>query len=327
MKNRNNNNLLVLLFSLIFCINSCAKVLIITSAYNNTDLIELQYISMKKFILDDFEYVIFNDDDNEDRAQKIELECTRLGIRHERVPQNIIHKNYFKGWPYWGEAFDLKKDNAFKAMIRQGQVLQYAWEKIGIYHDDIVIIIDLDIFPIKFVNIKEYLGKNTGSFYCVGPIDDVIDKKIFGLPDTYALYAIAPDFMVFNAKNLKNKHLINLNGGFIGSQFADPGIFFYIYLWTQDISTKRQSRINIETFASYTEEQLNIIGFNDKQIKALKTVSSALKTVRDDCMAVNVIDHCFINYLTSSNWAGFTEDIMNAKTKAFTELIHTLVNA
>ena len=40
---------------------SCSKVLIITHAYNRPEFIPLQDITFKKFLKDDYEFVVFND--------------------------------------------------------------------------------------------------------------------------------------------------------------------------------------------------------------------------------------------------------------------------
>ncbi len=55
------NIILLSSFNLYFIAPLSAKVLLFTFAYNRPELIELQYKTFKKFLLDDYELIVIND--------------------------------------------------------------------------------------------------------------------------------------------------------------------------------------------------------------------------------------------------------------------------
>lgn len=88
-----------ILFLLTTCQLTSAKTLITTQAYNRPDFIEMQHKTFKKFVLDEYEYVVFNDAPDQHMANQITDTCNRLGIRCIRVPQEIHTRPYLKRHP------------------------------------------------------------------------------------------------------------------------------------------------------------------------------------------------------------------------------------
>ena len=112
-----------------------SKILIITHNYNQPDFVEMQYTTFKHFMLDDFEYVVFNDAAKEPVGSQIDDMCKKYEIRCIRVPQTnraVVPKHTFP-----------------QACTRHAQAIQYSMEALGFEHDDILMIVDSDMFLIK----------------------------------------------------------------------------------------------------------------------------------------------------------------------------------
>ena len=56
------------------------RVLIVTHSYNKPDFIELQYKLFKKFLHDDYDFVVFNDASNATFENAISAICKALNI-------------------------------------------------------------------------------------------------------------------------------------------------------------------------------------------------------------------------------------------------------
>ena len=74
--------LTICLFSIAFFSKASldAKVLIMTLSYNKPEFIRWQHATFKKFLKDDYEFVVFNDAPNKKLSKKIEAACRKLKI-------------------------------------------------------------------------------------------------------------------------------------------------------------------------------------------------------------------------------------------------------
>ena len=117
--------LLKLAFLLVLQVPIFSKVLIFTYAYNRPEFIKYQYLTFKKFMLDEYEFVVFNDARDNEMRKKIEHECKNFGLECVRIPQEIHSKPYLKRWP--GETYD-------NACVRCANVIQYSLNELGFDH-------------------------------------------------------------------------------------------------------------------------------------------------------------------------------------------------
>lgn len=137
----------VLFFLSIFVFQEVyAKILIMVPVFNRPEFIDFQCRTFKKFLLDEYELVFFNDANDAKIQQQIEQMCVKYGVACVRVPQNLhnIDPNCHKA----------------VASFRHGEVLTYIFENYGFKHNDIVAIFDSDMFLINPFSIREYLGEN-----------------------------------------------------------------------------------------------------------------------------------------------------------------------
>lgn len=195
---------------LIFCSQLLnAKVLIITHSYNRPDFIPLQHATFKKFLSDDYEFVVFNDGPTQKLAGQIEEACRALQIRCIRVPQEIHQRPYLprQPWEDWN-----------CPSVRTANAIQYSFDTVAFDHDGIVAVIDSDMFLIRPFSIGQYLGEDhiaavgqwRGSMGCI--------------------HYLWNGLLFFNMTTLPHKRSLNFNCGSIEGNHTDTGGFTYYYL-------------------------------------------------------------------------------------------------
>lgn len=185
-----------------------AKLLVITHNCNRPDFIEMQHKTLKKFLTDDYEYVVFNDARQENMRQQIDAMCSQYNIHCIRVPQEIHSKPYLPREPH--------DDLINNASIRHANCVQYSLDVLGYDHPGIVFIIDTDIALIRPFSVEEYMQ------------DKDIAARI-NRPRNKAHYC-SPLFCILNMQRLPDKRSLNFNCGIINGVGGDTGAWSYYYL-------------------------------------------------------------------------------------------------
>lgn len=246
--------LVILIFSNIQSINS--KILIITTAFNKPEFIEFQYKTFKKFLKDDYEYLVFNDAIDPVFKNDINKECHKYNIRCFRVPQELHKLSY-------GSA-ELEKllNNHFQAAFRHGDGIYYAFEKFGLNHDDIFVIIDSDVFLTKEFSIREYLGEYEISSitrkWTVWPHLDVVPSA---------------ELIFFNVPKLPNPKSLIFKPGFISYRYIDTFQFIQFYLNSNpSVKFKEMNEFTLKSLAKRNNtEDLFKMGFSSMQTNLIKS--------------------------------------------------------
>jgi hypothetical protein len=174
-----------------------AKTLIVTHNYNRPDFIEIQYKTLKKFLQDDFEYVVFNDSNKIDMYRQIEKMCQMYGIRSISVPQ------------------ELHNDDV-NASFRHATAVKYSLETVGYGHDGIVFILDCDIILVRPFSVAKYME----------------DRDIAGRinrPRHKAVY-LSPLFCILNMNKLPEKTTLSFDCAVINDLLMDTGGASHYYL-------------------------------------------------------------------------------------------------
>ena len=112
------------------------NVLIMTYSFNRPDFIEIQDKTFKKFLKDDYTFVVYNDARDEEISNQIIETCNRLNLQCIRIPQAIHDAPYLQRWPC--------EDNNHPS-VRNSNVVQFSLNTLGFDHDGIVMIIDSDM--------------------------------------------------------------------------------------------------------------------------------------------------------------------------------------
>lgn len=173
-----------------------AKVLIITYAYNRPDFIELQDRTFKKFLKDDYIFVVFNDATEKKAFNEIRGKCSRLNIPCYDIPQTIHHGSH-------------------EPSIRNGNVVNYSLEKIGFDFDGVVALFDSDLFLIKDFSLEEYLKG-----YDISGLSQIYGGK------KYMWIGI----VFLDMRTLPNKKTLRFDCGRVDGTWLDAGGYSHTYL-------------------------------------------------------------------------------------------------
>lgn len=193
-------------------------VLVVTHSYNRPDFIELQYKTFKKFLKDDYEFVVFNDAKDSKLENEIRAMCASLGIRCIRVPQSIHTSSH--------------------PSRRHIDCIHYAFNEIGIKHDGIFAQVDSDIFLIEETSLRE-LSKDF--------------EIVANLQKSGKIFWINPVVALFDMSTLPNMETMRWNCDPINGISTDTGGYTYYYL-IQNTSV-RMRKID-RLFCNYDEKYM-----------------------------------------------------------------------
>ncbi len=213
-------------FLLLFLDVLSAKVMVITHSYNRPDFIRLQHATLKKFLLDEYEFVVFNDGPTSKLADQIDKVCRELHIYCIRIPQEIHQMAYLtrQPWEDWNSP-----------SVRTANAIQYSFNAYAFNYDGIVAVLDSDMFLIRPFSIEQHLQD-----YAISAV-----KQWRGSLG-YIEY-IWNGLMFFNMNTLPNKRSLNFNCGTIYGNHTDTGGYTYFYL-----------RENPQAKVLYMREQIDV---------------------------------------------------------------------
>lgn len=135
-----------------------SKTKIYTFSHNRPDLIDLQYQSIKQYLQDEFEFIVFNNEKpgseggyDVDRISQIDLECKRLNLECIKIPfdqslQVLNGQLMFTGNQY---------TNGVAACAYS---LSWAWKNIISKDTGISVVIDSDMFLCNKISFKTMMN-------------------------------------------------------------------------------------------------------------------------------------------------------------------------
>ena len=261
---------------------------IVNIVVNNPIFIELQYLTIKKFIDENNEYIIFNDgknwpdmsnfwDINEGR-EGIKNKCNELNIKCIDIP-NDHHKKMYDG--------GLRHTDSLRF------VLNYMKNNLDEY-----LMLDSDMFLIDKLDLDKYRKSN-----CVGVLQERSD---------YNLIYIWPNLFYMNMNTIKNKDLIDLskvNGGDTGSA-TDKWLKSFTYNYN-DMRTK-----GIQNSDFYLIKHLCSCSWNESMLP-LNIDKNILNFLNNDGRNQNgyffaeIYDNTILHYRAGSNWTEHHKMIHN----------------
>lgn len=202
------------LLLLLFSIHIHAKVLIITHAYNKPEFIEWQTRCFKKFLLDDYEFVVFNDAPPGPMHDSIVAMCAQLHLQCIPIPQEI--HNHPQEEIYW------ETDPAATGTKRHTDGIQYSFDLIGYNHPGPVILIDSDLFIIKPFSAEKSLEHFD--------IVSLVRAPLISNPRAAPIMHLWPGFSLLAMDRLPNKQTLDYKCGNINGHIVDTGGYTYHYL-------------------------------------------------------------------------------------------------
>ena len=135
------------------------KTVIASTHCSRTDLIDIQYKTLRKFIEGEYDYYVFNDAmdcasiinfNNANIGNEIHEKCKELGVKCIDVPQ-YMHTNRKL---YLFPNTEVPK-NIVDAGTRCADATQFVYNYFCEQKDIFLIIIDADMFPIDYINLSE----------------------------------------------------------------------------------------------------------------------------------------------------------------------------
>jgi hypothetical protein len=177
------------------------KILIMTPTSNHPEFIAWQAQCFKKFLKDDYEFIVFNDGHNEHDMQAINAMCASLKIACISVPQE--NRGRVKRYYY------------SRATYLHGEAIKYMMQTVGFDYNGIVVLIDSDMFLVKNFSVIDFLKEHDIAGVRQGPYQG--EKEYMW-----------PGLMFFNMATLPNKSTMQLHsekdldtGGAIYHYFAE----------------------------------------------------------------------------------------------------------
>jgi glycosyltransferase involved in cell wall biosynthesis len=299
------------LLCFIFSQNLFPKVIIVTHNYNRPDFIALQQKCFKKFLRDEFEFVVFNDGPTEKLAKQIEYQCQILGIACYKVPQEIHQQPYLyrDPWEDWNSP-----------SIRTANAIQYSFDTFAFNCDDIVAVIDSDMFLIQPFSITDYLQNYDLS--AVGQWRGSMGN----------IQYLWNGIMFFNMHTLPNKQALNFNCGTINGNHTDTGGYTYYYLKENPGAKILYMRDQLDlTDGDYIANSYELEGreylSEHEVVHALSGNEDLLDLIRkkpDDIQFF--LNYAFLHYRRGGNYHGKPNNYHRKKTAILNEFFNTILD-
>lgn len=256
-----------------------AQVLIMTYVYNKPEFIELHDKTFKAFFKDPYEYVVFNDAPNQTMCNQVEQTCDRLGIRCFRVPP---HAN-----------------NRQTPNYRHMDGIKHSLNLLAYNHDDIVMMVDADMFLIKPFSARHYLEHNGYDF--------VGDRNAGRVGRQERIVHSSPAFVIMNMPALPNRRTISFEGDRVEGVPCDVGGHTYYY-FKQNPAVRVHLYQGISTtHLPLEKKQLASMGYDEGTIDFLFDIAHPYG-MQFHC------DHNFLHYYAGgSNWCNMSATYIREK--------------
>jgi hypothetical protein len=213
------------------------KVTIYTIADKRPDFIPVQYETFKKFIKDDYEYVVVdNAIDSKKRSRAIEKTCKNLGVRYlkVRVDRGLMKES--------GQVATTLIGTYKNGSIGAGYAFNFVWKQIcNENQGKIFVLIDSDMFLTRPISWNEELGEKDAAFVYQyrGIEEDGNNPKV-----VYPWNALC----IFNPDKIPNLKEMNWNSGvskrdYIEGYAVDTA--GYIHYWM------KENKINVRHISEY----------------------------------------------------------------------------
>jgi len=220
----------LVMFVFLFSQSLSATIRIFTFHCNHSEFLEYQCKALNKFLLDEYELIVMNDGVNKEEQNAIKAVCEKYGARnvcydqswHANDPLNKLVQealsipggNAFFCFPLKAGYPDIQKIYE-NASIRHCHLIQYALDHFGYDHDDIVVIMDGDVFMIQPLSIRALLTEVP----IAGMDSEFRDKHYLWVP-----------FIAFDPARLPNLHDLKFHADLIDGIVCDSGSHSYQYL-------------------------------------------------------------------------------------------------
>lgn len=257
------------------------KLSVVVVAFNMPEFIEIQYLLLKKYLLNDFDLFIYNNSDQNDISNNIQNECARINLQCINVPQNIF--------------------TGSDASHRAGKSLDYAINHNMVNYPGYthMMILDSDMFLAGDFDIIESLG----------------DSDIMGIYQQREHVFYYTNQLIFaNLQNLPNFEVENkFLPGIIDGQGTDCGGYLYEYINKYNIKHSavvnniHSGKINS---SNISEIEKVFVDYFEKEIE-----------IMDGNSFSEYFSSVFLHFRAGSNWINFDNNIKNKRNSLLFEFL------
>lgn len=190
-----------------------AKVSIFSHYYGQPEFVKYQHLFFEKNLLDEYEFVIFEDSRDENISKQIQTECEKYGITYFHIPRSVFETPKLPT----GEYFGLHAPS-FECAV----ATQYIYDNFVIPSQNICVIMDNDIFLLSHFSIEKFAQDYAFSYVSWEKNDagDAVDVVEYMLPN----------FLILNPPIMPEKESLDFNLGTILGSRTDSGGQTYHYL-------------------------------------------------------------------------------------------------
>lgn len=268
---------LLLLFLCGFPYMGQAKILVFTIVFNRPEFIELQKKSFEAFLLDEYDYVVYNNASDPRIAEEIEETCRKEGVRHVRIPD--------------------KDRKNFDPCTSHATALNYAIGDLVKGTPGKTLLLENDDFLIQPISIESEME---GIDFGYKPFCWMWDPegKWVGHPTIYYPHA---NMAFFDFATIQHSELINWYGTTIDGHKSDTGGRMYAFLHSEPLMRTKQ----IDEIASwdYRPGSGFFEGHMKKGVLPAAYIPLLEELIAQLPSAVQFINHfTVLHYWVGSNW-------------------------
>lgn len=271
----------------------CAKIRILTFHCNQADFIEMQYKTLKKFLQEDFELIVFNDGKTEknekwiqDVCNEYQIPCVRFKQEwHLSDPLNIYLKKRLEEPStigYWGwNASTTIEELGQHPSVRHCHVIQYALDHYGYDHDDIVVLMDGDNFLIRPLSIRRLLSDNDIVGFNQRADNGAFQRSQWNpiVPKGMEMFWVV--FIAFNPSKLPHVRELQFHVDVISGHpilphntISDTGAAMFKYLWKYpELKLLAFPWQSSYTYRGWSYEELKRLRISDRLIQFIHDVA------------------------------------------------------
>lgn len=226
-----------------------SKVKIYTYSHNRPDFIAHQYASIKRYVKDDFEFIVFNNEReggdpgsgySPERVKEIFKVCENLGIQCIRVDLDPDLQFINGHIQFQGESFVNGGSHACAYSFTWG------WKHYISKNDCISIILDSDMFFIKNISFTEMMsGYNFSYIPCYRHVKNYVNEEDRG---EFAFSYPWNGFVVADIPNMPNPHELSWGLGVFNGYSADVGseCMNYISKYSSELKINYLDQVSIQ---------------------------------------------------------------------------------
>jgi hypothetical protein len=310
---------LVVLSTLNIIARNQPSTLIITSAYNQPEFLEFQYRTFKKFLKEDFKFVVVDDSIEQHNTDAIKNICVTFSLEYIRFPQDM-HCRYLP-YPSCPTAI---------ASVRHAEVMQYGIDKCVLTHEGPVLIIDSDMFLIENFSVTDFLHGYHIASYVRSAME--LPSGLVPHKDKKFLWL---GLVMFDTRTLPALSTFNTGIASLPGLWTDSGGNTYHYLKNNpDLKLRMIDLTNTHIETVPQPVLINFPGNNITHSQIMNTQFLRDQGIKE--LTINLLQSLnsgvqflhgttFLHYRAGSNWDGQSDQFHIAKKLGLREYIDKLV--